>query len=57
MSVQKKSLISQRAAVTKAIVANAEKENASTPKMSPRVTPKVGHKVAVMVNPKAKLHI
>jgi hypothetical protein len=48
MSVQKKSLISQRAAVTKAIVATPEKEFAN-----PKVTPKVAHKV----NPKIRAKI
>jgi hypothetical protein len=51
MSVQKKSLISQRAAVTKAIVASPEKEFAN-PRVTPKVAPKVNPKIRAKIGPK-----
>jgi hypothetical protein len=51
MSVQKKSLISQRAAVTKAIVASPEKEFAN-PRVTPKVAPKMNPKIGTKVGPK-----
>ena len=51
MSVQKKSLISQRAAITKAIVASPEKEFAN-PKVTPKVAPKVNPKIRAKIGPK-----
>ncbi|HSB74381.1 MAG TPA: hypothetical protein VLC12_01955 [Terriglobales bacterium] len=53
MSVQKKSLISQRAAVTKAIVATPESEKAKA-KTSAQVMPKVAGKRAPKLS--ANLH-
>lgn len=55
MPVQKKSLISQRAAVTKAIVASPERDFASasvTPKVAPKVAPKAAPKVTAKAAPK-----
>ncbi len=52
MSVQKKSLISQRAAVTKAIVATPEVDKNTKAKLSPQVMPKAAPKVAVAIKGK-----
>jgi hypothetical protein len=49
MSVQKKSLISQRAAVTKAIVATPDSEKKAKAKLSPQVMPKAAPKVTVAI--------
>ncbi|HJS98789.1 MAG TPA: hypothetical protein VJ756_06825 [Terriglobales bacterium] len=49
MSVQKKSLISQRAAVTKAIVATPDSEKKAKVKLNPQVMPKAAPKVTVAI--------
>ena len=54
MSVQKKSLISQRAAVTKAIVATPETSGVVAPKVAPKVLPKKGAKLAMKLSPGLK---
>jgi len=51
MSVQKKSLISQRSAVKSAILATPQTSNFN-PAVSPAVAPKVSHKVAPRVSHK-----
>jgi hypothetical protein len=51
MSVQKKSLISQRSAVKSAILATPQTSNFN-PAVSPAVAPKVSHKIAPKVSHK-----
>jgi hypothetical protein len=51
MSVQKKSLISQRSAVKSAILATPQTSNFA-PAISPAVAPKVSHKIAPKVSHK-----
>jgi hypothetical protein len=55
MSVQKKSLISQRNTLTKAIVATAGEKKHATAKVAPKVSPKASVRVAAPL--KATLHV
>lgn len=54
MSVQKKSLISQRDTVTKAIVATAGEQKHATAKVAPKVSPKRSPKVMAMMKGKVR---